>query len=47
MTKTEKERISKLRAEGLSATRIAKQLGLSVNTVKSYLIGVSLQASLQ
>jgi endogenous inhibitor of DNA gyrase (YacG/DUF329 family) len=37
MTQTEKERISKLRAEGLGATRIAKQLGLSVNTVKSYM----------
>ena len=37
MTQVEKERINKLRAEGLGATRIAKKLGLSVNTVKSYL----------
>jgi len=37
MTQAEKECINKLRAEGLGSVRIAKKLGLSENTVKSYL----------
>lgn len=37
MTSIEKERIGKLRAQGFGAVRIAKELSLSVNTVKSHL----------
>ena len=37
MTATEKVRIGNLRAQGFGATRIAKELGLSLNTVKAHL----------
>ena len=37
MTAAEKERIGKLRAQGFGATKIAKELGLSLNTVKAHL----------
>ncbi len=37
MTATEKEHISILHQDGVGATKIAKELGLSVNTVKAHL----------
>ena len=36
MTKEEKNKIEDLRMQGLGYTKIAQNLGLSINTVKSY-----------
>lgn len=43
MTKNEKHRINELRLNGYGYKKIAKELGLSVNTVKSYLARVRLK----
>ena len=37
MTKIEKHRINELRLNGYGYKKIAKELGLSINTVKSHL----------
>lgn len=36
MTKIQKKVVNQLRAEGYSYTKIAEQLGISINTIKSY-----------
>lgn len=36
MTELEKRKISDLRKQGLGYTKISKELGISVNTIKSY-----------
>ena len=40
MTENEKHRINELRLNGYGYKKIARELGLSVNTVKSYLARV-------
>ena len=43
MTENEKHRINALRLNGYGYKKIAKELGLSVNTVKSYLARVKVE----